>query len=1748
MTKEVGKSTNVPLQYESLSQYKKYLSATYAGKKYVVNTRTSTSGEGEVKAKGLGWAIFDQIATKFLRIINKIFSGKHEWINNETVMSKIKNNVKCIDRDLAELQINPNDPGQSKLIKIHLHIHQCKHMFEHLKLSVSGRSDQSLLNEVTEGLGAIERRLLKEHSMPPRLSESPKIADKESGEGSRAKREAEEGRKPVVKAEERGPGRVVNDLDDDYSAVPIANQPAEASAASAPESAVVQKKQETVEDQAKKLVRKSDQPAIISQQKAARESFLKQSNDLRAEVRDSLGKVKESPASLSQARQSRLEKLNNIVAEKLALFEAIAKEPEGASYAELVDILKETQNMLNEIRNILNPKAEKTRDPAAAFNNDLLYDDIEEGPESTKAQIIAESEPAKHSQPAAKSSAKEKSPSAQEKSSIDIGKGKEASRRDKNQATIDRVKEGVKERRAKSAEENRNADVAQAPAPSEKRQKIKELSENIDIAAGFNKISIFREAEFTNTNSLLQFIEENELLAKKDFYVIYNLIKGTEGRRIDDRAAYNIIIEFNKAYEFEDVLPLKDDFAKTIMKAISPRSAPQVARKEERMVTAADSSGKQVGFSRAQVRNKLQGFLEKMVNHYDSKMSDFLKVRFGQPKEWLESLKKFNIDESSDKFIKASRKIVADLLKIDKEVGKGIGHLLMTEDDETIKKQLEYASKQIDRAQKQIESGGSVRETEQFQKGLLEAPAPLSAAQEKQIKSMIKDQMAELFTLVQGFDFDRNELDKAGVFDKNYEEVGLKEIYADLYMVNNLVKAANEKIDSDRENNRLQGFDGWKEEFKYIEDLIDKISINLEKLSPEQAELPPEQAEVEEELPAVHQGPEVHKALEVPEKPVSASKLGGKEDDELIGRAVSENDMELGKQLRGTRLNKDFEKGEIVIRYIHTKERYSHAKENAPYEYVRVAEPSKIGEEFIKLEISPGLTESRRRSDVYVYVRPPQVEPKESPEASKTPLEQPKVEEQAAVVHDKGPVVHKAAEIPQETVSAANQAASAGPVKPEAPETSVKPAKPAKVGMPKLVGKEDDYLLGHEISGKDIEVFAKQLEDGTSPDKDFKKGEIVIRNSHSKDRYEYARVADSSKTDEEFIKLEISPRHIVLCSRSDVYARPQQIKLEKISLPEVPKTAIPKEELIDEERELPKSEPKVEARKLGRKNIAPKKSRIAALKSTKSEVAETGKGAQKGAEAIQEAPSSSIAESTKVAEKAEKEVAEVPVSGHDFLKQVEEDSARLIQQKAQQIEKERQQTQADFLEVATRAIKLIEHHDILYDDDVDDFDNLKATLYPLTNSTPSKTFSERAESFFDALNEINLEYLPEPDSTSLNELMEQMSEQMPKLKNFVEPEKKPVEVAKPVTPEAEPLQVTVGPETETHKEVGTKINEGFRLIFEKAIDFATNKKILKSLPSTDLKMIKDTSSEFYRGNAESVLNRFIENTVISAARENLNEKDLKAWTRLNESMKKQLGRIKAHEAVDPKELELSPKQPEKEGTPSAEANLSIESQASKKLEAPVEAAVGVQEAGKLPEKRTITNEELRDYIEEAFKFAVKNRVLQGKDADLEIRKLDVNDPNFNRAARKAMDAFEQRFNSIRTKLVMTKDVYVKFVGFIDGMKKKFGINPEREKEIRKVIKDGIKELVSTALAKNNSGANVDKFLEWGERAKLNELAEADYDLMTPEEIGKNLTDINGLLTNIGSRMPPNEELSNTLIDIANIVQENIDELAGGEEV
>lgn len=1260
---------------------------------------------------------------------------------------------------------------------------------------------------------------------------------------------------------------------------------------------------------------------------------------------------------------------------------------------------------------------------------------------------------------------------------VDIGKEKEAPKLDKKQATINRVKEAVKEHRAGSAEETREPNIDDYP----------ELADFVKLQKINNIPKKEREEAFINTNSLLQFIEKNELLAKKDFDTISKIISGTEGRRKNDSAATNIIEEFNKAYKFEDVLPLMRDFAKMIRKVIAPprqalkrqdhveepivktvvkseqakraaEPAKSEAMGEERMVTAADSSGKQVGFSRAQVRNKLQGFLEKMVNHYDSKMSDFLKVRFGQPKEWLESLKKFNTDESSDKFIKASRKIVADLLKIDKEVGKGLGHLLMTEDDGRIKEQLEIASKQIDRAQKQIESGGSVRETEQFQKGLLEAPAPLSAAQEKQIKSMIKDQMGELFTLVQKFDFDRNELDKAGVFDKNYEEVGLKEIYADLYMVNNLVKAANEKIDSDRENNRLQGFDGWKEEFKYIEDLIDKISINLEKLSPE------------EELPAVHQGPKVHKALEVPEKPVSASKLGGKEDDELIGRAVSENDMELGKQLRGTRLNKDFEKGEIVIRYIHTKERYSHAKENAPYEYVRVAEPSKIGEEFIKLEISPGLTESRRRSDVYVYVRPPQVEPKESPEVSKTPPEQPEGEEELPTVH-KGPVVHKAPDVPKEPVFAP-------PPKSEA--TNVH-SEDIPVGKPSVV-------LGSPVPiyGKDLEKLKDEINRNTNPTA-FKKGDIIVRYSRTEKKFLYAKVVITSDASDSHIKLEISPGRYsnqpkdYVFKESAVKLSPEQPEAEEES--SLVTFHMPKfgdHEKLIEELELRKSE-RVAVRQLPMRGIGGPKKKM----------------------------------------------------------------PRVTITKAERIEKERELAKLEFLSVAKKAMNLIRKQDILYGDDLDDFNDLEAMLYPLTSSTPSETFSRSAEDVFDALSEINLEHLAEPASTRLNELMEAMSEQLPKLKKFVEPEKKPLEVAKPITPEAEPVQVAV--RQETHKEVGTKINEGFRLIFKKAIDFATDKKILKSLPSTDLEMIGDTISEFYRGNAESALNRFIENTSILAGK-NLNKKDHKTWERLKDSMEKQLGRIKAHEAVDPKELELSPKQPEKEGTSSAEANLSIESQASKKLEAPVEVIVEVQKAEKLPEKRTITNQELRDYIEEAFTFAVKNRVLQGKDADLEIRKLDVNDPNFNRAARKAMDAFEQRFNSIITKLVMTEDVYVKFVGFIDGMKKKFGINPEREKEIRKVIKDGIKELVSTALGKNNSGANVDKFLKRGERAKLNELAEEDYDLMTPEEIEEKLTDINGLLTNIGSRMPPNEELSNTLIDIASFVQENIDELAGGEEV
>lgn len=113
-------------------------------------------------------------------------------------------------------------------------------------------------------------------------------------------------------------------------------------------------------------------------------------------------------------------------------------------------------------------------------------------------------------------------------------------------------------------------DVDEDAAAIEKRQSVKKLSKEIEKSREMG-----REEGFTNLAAFLAFIGKNELVDKKDFDLISTQIRGSEGHIRSDHTAKDIIKDFNQAYKFEDELPLKEDFANFVRKAIGEVRAPQ---------------------------------------------------------------------------------------------------------------------------------------------------------------------------------------------------------------------------------------------------------------------------------------------------------------------------------------------------------------------------------------------------------------------------------------------------------------------------------------------------------------------------------------------------------------------------------------------------------------------------------------------------------------------------------------------------------------------------------------------------------------------------------------------------------------------------------------------------------------------------------------------------------------------------------------------------------------------------------------------------------------------------------------------------------------------------------------------------------------------------------------------------------------------------------------------------------------------
>lgn len=131
-------------------------------------------------------------------------------------------------------------------------------------------------------------------------------------------------------------------------------------------------------------------------------------------------------------------------------------------------------------------------------------------------------------------------------------------------------KENIINPRESSPKSVEVGDVDEDAAAIEKRQSVKKLSEEIEKSREMG-----REEGFTNLAAFLAFIGKNELVDKKDFDLISTQIRGSEGHIRSDHTAKDIIKDFNQAYKFEDELPLKEDFANFVRKAIGEVRAPQ---------------------------------------------------------------------------------------------------------------------------------------------------------------------------------------------------------------------------------------------------------------------------------------------------------------------------------------------------------------------------------------------------------------------------------------------------------------------------------------------------------------------------------------------------------------------------------------------------------------------------------------------------------------------------------------------------------------------------------------------------------------------------------------------------------------------------------------------------------------------------------------------------------------------------------------------------------------------------------------------------------------------------------------------------------------------------------------------------------------------------------------------------------------------------------------------------------------------
>lgn len=135
--KPIDASTTDKLQYEALVPYKKFLCSA--------NGHTYDFSKDAVVNRGKLWAILDQIFTNIVRLAHRIFSKDKEWIDNQTVLNKLKNNSRVLNVALTTIDELEKAPLARAIVVSQ--VKECSQMLALLKTTATSR-DIQLLDEV----------------------------------------------------------------------------------------------------------------------------------------------------------------------------------------------------------------------------------------------------------------------------------------------------------------------------------------------------------------------------------------------------------------------------------------------------------------------------------------------------------------------------------------------------------------------------------------------------------------------------------------------------------------------------------------------------------------------------------------------------------------------------------------------------------------------------------------------------------------------------------------------------------------------------------------------------------------------------------------------------------------------------------------------------------------------------------------------------------------------------------------------------------------------------------------------------------------------------------------------------------------------------------------------------------------------------------------------------------------------------------------------------------------------------------------------------------------------------------------------------------------------------------------------------------------------------------------------------------------------------------------------------------------